>query len=210
MLRFRRSGSFTRFFVEGDPADVSDAGLLKALERDRFRPIDGSATDEESVGWITREDPAGARFRPDSVVTDRGLVFALRIDRKRVPATLLRIQAAADLRAAGAGKPLGRAARKEIVDEAKRKLVARALPNVAIVDCIWDCRGGVLLAFATSDGATDHVARQFRATFRRGLVRATASSVAERLRLPEPARRALVEASPLDLSPSRAREEVEA
>ncbi|MBL8696253.1 MAG: recombination-associated protein RdgC [Planctomycetes bacterium] len=200
MHRFRRSGSFVRFFVEGEPADVSDLSLLKALERERFKPIEGSATDDESVGWVTRGDLSGARFEPEDVIAEHFLVFALRIDRKKVPATLLRIHASADLRAAASGgKPLGRAQKKEILEETKRKLMARALPSVSITDCIWNPRRGVLYVFATGGATLERVARHFRESFRRSLAPATPSIVAERLKLPDPLRKVMSHISPADL-----------
>ncbi len=199
MIRFRRSGSFVRWFVEGKPADVSDTSLLDALRRERFRPIDDSATDEESVGWVTREDPSGGRFDPEDVIHDRFLVFALRVDRKRIPATLLRIHARADLRSAGGrnGKPLGRAQKKEILEETRRKLMARALPSVSLTDCVWSCRRGVLSVFATGAGTLDRAARHFRATFERSLVLATPGAIAERRKLPDALRKRLGEVSPV-------------
>jgi hypothetical protein len=199
MKRFRRSGSPTRFFVEGDAADVSDASLLKGLERERFKPLDGS--EPESVGWTTRADPAGTRFEPQDVIHGPYLAFTLRIDRKQVSATLARIQIAADLRGAAKGGRLPREQRKQIIEEAKRKLVERALPSVALVDCLWNCGDGVLLVFATGGRTLETAARQFRETFRRKLEPAGVTTVARRLRLPDEAARGLRECSPIDFAP---------
>lgn len=211
MATFRRSGSFLRFYVDGPAPDLNDRAILRALERERFRPIADGGVEEESVGWITRRDPSGERFEPEDVVSGHFLSFAFRVDRKRVPPTLLRLRAAADLRAAAVGDArIPRAKKKEIVEEAKRSLLKRALPNVSIVDCAWHAREGVLYAFTTGEALTERVLRHFRATFRRSLARATPSVVAERLRLPEPARRRLAEASRVDWSAAKAAVEVEA
>lgn len=211
MPRFRRSGSFLRFFVDGPAPDLSDRGLARALERERFRPIADGAVDEESAGWISRVDPSGERFELDAMVSGHFLTFALRIDRKRVPATLLRLRASADLRAAAVGDArISRAKRKEIVEESKRALLKRTLPSVAIVECAWHARDGVLYVFTTGEASVERVLRHFRATFRRSLARATPTTVAERLRLPDVERRRLAEASPIDWTAARAGAEVEA
>jgi hypothetical protein len=203
MRRFRKTGSVTRFFVEGDAADASDVSLLKLLQDERFRPLGDSATEDEAAGWVARADASGTKFDPAEIVAPPFLAFTLRYDKKRVSPTLLRIQIDADLRGASRGsKPLPREQKKQIILEAKRKLVARALPSVSLVDCLWNCGDGVLLVFATGAATVDRVTRHFRETFRRNLLSASPSAVAKRAGLGDALARALREAAPADFSPA--------
>ncbi|MFN0204884.1 MAG: recombination-associated protein RdgC [Planctomycetota bacterium] len=205
-MKFRRSGSLSRFFVEGDPADVSDLSLIKALERDRFKPLEG-AIETESSGWITRGDASGARFPAEDLIHGHFLVFASRVDRKKVSPALLKIQISADMRAAAAGsrgdKPMARAQKKQIIDDAIRKLTARALPTVAITDCIWNCKERELIIFSTGASTVEMIASAFRETFRRTLVPATVSSIAASFKFTETERRLFKELSPTQLLPKR-------
>jgi hypothetical protein len=204
MRRFRRTGSPTRFFVDGGAADAADAELLKALQKERFKPLEASETEIESIGWVSPADASGARFEPEELLHGPFLAFALRIDRKRVSPTLLKLQIAADLRgAARGGKPLPREEKRQIVLEAKRKLFARALPTVSLVDCLWNCGAGVLHVFATGGLTLEIVSRHFRETFDRGLTRATPTAVARRLGLSKELLNALASASPADFAPKR-------
>lgn len=204
MSKFRRSGSITRFFVEGERADVADLSLIRALERERFKPLDNSATETDSMGWITRHDPAGARFDPEDVIHGHFLVFALRMDKKRVSPALLKIQIAGDLRAAATGlaqgKKMPRAQKKQIVEEAKRKLISRALPNVAITDVVWNCKKSELYIFATGASTVEQIAHIFRDTFKRDLLNATISNIVDRYKLNETQKRALKELSPAQIA----------
>lgn len=202
MRRFRKTGSITRFFVEGPPADPADLDLVKALQKGRFRPLGESATEDLSIGWVSREDPSGARFEPGAIVKPPFLVFALRIDRKRVSPALLRMEIAARLRAEGAGGArLPRERRRAIVLEAKRQLVARALPAVSLVDCLWNVGAHVLYVFASGGLTLEIAAREFRGTFDRPLTLATPSVVARRLGLAPAVLRSLDAVSPADFAP---------
>lgn len=206
MLRFRRSGSLSRFFVEGARADVADLSLIKSLERERFKPLEG-ATEEDSTGWVTRGDASGARFHPEDLIHDHFLVFAMRVDRKRVSPALLKIQISADLRAAAAagagkeGREMKRTQKKQIIDEARRKLLARALPTVALTDVVWNCKRNELLIFATGASTVETAANLFRETFKRDLIPATISKVSERYKWDEGRKRALREISPAEVAP---------
>lgn len=203
MLKFRRSGSISRFFVEGGPADVADVSLLKSLEKERFKPLENSGTETDSTGWVTRAEPAGARFAAEDVIHGHFLVMAIRMDKKRVSPALLKIQISADLRAAAAGaardKKMPRGQKKQIMDEAKRKLISRALPTVAMTDVVWNCKQNELYVFATGAATVEQIANYFRETFSRDLVPATITNITNRYKWNDAQKRALREASPLQL-----------
>ncbi|MBI3819839.1 MAG: recombination-associated protein RdgC [Planctomycetes bacterium] len=206
MSRFRRSGSITRYFVEGEGADVSDVSLIKSLERERFKPLENSATETESIGWVTRESPGGSRFAVEDVIHGHFLIFTMRHDRKRVSPTLLKIQIAGDLRAAATGRAEGkqmpRAQKKQIIEEAKRKLTSRALPTVALTDVVWNCENSELYVFATGAAVVEQAALLFRETFKRDLEPASITAISNRYKWNDAQKRALAELSPFDLKTS--------
>lgn len=142
--------SLRRFLVLGPIPDEKE--LLGGLEQDHFRPFE-DGTEEERVGWCDWRNPLIAPPEKDWVSQERFAIFGLRLDTRRVPATLLK--AHVDLRLQKLMKEkdlafIGKEARISLQDEVKVELLKKVLPTPKVVEVAWDLKGGVLWTTASS------------------------------------------------------------
>ena len=87
MPRFKKSGSFTRFYVEGNMPSVHGDSFLVELAKHRFRTIENAASEEVSVGWVCPSDPSGGNVMREELLLDPHVRLRIRIDKKKLPAT---------------------------------------------------------------------------------------------------------------------------
>jgi len=85
----------TRFYLDGDLSSLRNADSASAaIEQYRFRDIEGGA--EMSLGWSLFESPFDGDhslgFSEDTLVFDKYVAFCLRVDRKRVPGSVKKIE----------------------------------------------------------------------------------------------------------------------
>lgn len=142
--------SLRRFLVLGPIPDEKE--LLAGLEQDHFRPFE-DGTEEERVGWCDWRNPLIVPPEKDWVSQERFAIFGLRLDTRRVPATLLK--AHVDLRLQKLMKEkdlafIGKEARISLQDEVKVELLKKVLPTPKVVEVAWDLKGGVLWTTASS------------------------------------------------------------
>lgn len=142
--------SLRRFLVLGPIPDEKE--LLDGLEQDHFRPFE-DGMEEERVGWCDWRNPLIVPPEKDWVSQERFAIFGLRLDTRRVPATLLK--AHVDLRLQKLMKEkdlafIGKEARISLQDEVKVELLKKVLPTPKVVEVAWDLKGGVLWTTASS------------------------------------------------------------
>lgn len=157
--------SLRRFLVLGPvPAE---AELMEGLEADRFRPFeDGS--EEERLGWADWRNPLIVPPDPDWATHERFAVFALRIDTRKVPATLLKAHVDLRLQQLMKEKDLsfvGKEARTSLQDEVKAELLQKVLPVPKVVEVAWDLKGGVLWTTASSSKTQSQLTGIFMKSF---------------------------------------------
>jgi DNA recombination-dependent growth factor C len=165
MSLLQGSVSLKRFMVLGPVPALED--LQAGLEQDQFRPFQ-DGLEEERMGWCDWRNPLITPPDPDWVSQERFAVFALRIDTRRVPATLLR--AHVDLRAQQLLKEkdlafLGKEARISLQDEIKVELLRKVLPVPKVVEVAWDLKGGLLWTTAASAKAQGALSSLFMKSF---------------------------------------------
>ena len=89
--------SFARFTVElpdGSSKDLRRA-VPKALRRKAFKPLVVDSDDDRSAGWVEVESSEQVEFPPDRLVFGEHLLFAYRVDRLRVPSSVVKSELAA-------------------------------------------------------------------------------------------------------------------
>lgn len=201
MTRFRKGGSFVRFFVDGKgAAPESDEFLLKLTEQ-RFRTIENSASEETSIGWVSPSDPSGQDFLRDEIVSPPFVRLRMRIDRKKLPRAWLAIWLSAEIRARG-GSAFGARERKDIKADIADKVLPRVLPSVQFVDVVWLPTSRTVLLFSTAQTVAAECAKLFLRTWGVRLVEADPTSLAFRTELDPDAVRRLEEAEPFRLDGS--------
>nr|WP_320131938.1 recombination-associated protein RdgC [uncultured Holophaga sp.] len=144
MSLLQGSLSLKRFMVLGPVP--SEADLQQGLEQDQFRPFE-DGLEEERLGWCDWRNPLILPPDRDWVSQDRFALFSLRIDTRKVPASLLKAQV--ELRIMQLMKEkdlafLGKEARTSVQDEVKAELLSKVLPIPKTVEVAWDLKGGLL------------------------------------------------------------------
>ncbi len=83
------SVSITQYRVEGQlPSPVNDH-VTAALQNNTISEIDNDASDQ-TIGWTSFDDPYQPDFEGSRFVIDTAWVFSLRIDKKSIPAKVLK------------------------------------------------------------------------------------------------------------------------
>lgn len=161
------AGSLTaaRFLVLGPVPSELAMGLH--LNADRFRPFE-DGLEEERSGWCDWRNPLLTPPDPDWMIQDRFALFSLRVDTRRVPATILK--AHVELRAQRIIeekdlKGLGREARLSIQDEVKAELLPKVTPSTKVYEVAWDLKGGPIWTTAASAKASGALLGLFMKTF---------------------------------------------
>lgn len=161
------AGSLTaaRFLVLGPVPSENAMGLQ--LDADRFRPFE-DGLEEERLGWCDWRNPLLTPPDPDWMIQDRFALFSLRVDTRRVPATILK--AHVELRAQRIieekdPKGLGREARNSLQDEVKAELLQKVSPTTKVYGVAWDLKGGQLWTTAASAMASGALLGLFMKTF---------------------------------------------
>ena len=157
--------SLKRFLVLGPVPDEKD--LQSGLNQDQFRPFtDG--LEEERVGWCDWRNPLITPPDENWVGQERFAVFALRIDTRRVPSTLLKAHVDLRLQALQKERDLtfvGKEARISLADEVKVELLRKVLPTPKVVEVAWDLKGGILWTTASSAKAQGILSSLFIKSF---------------------------------------------
>lgn len=157
--------SLKRFLVMGPVPDAKD--LQAGLEQDQFRPFQ-DGLEEERIGWCDWRNPLITPPDEDWVGQERFAVFALRIDTRRVPSTLLKAHVDLRLQSLQKEKDLafvGKEARISLADEIKVELLRKVLPTPKVVEVAWDLKGGLLWTTASSGKAQGALTSLFIKSF---------------------------------------------
>ncbi len=198
MPRFKKSGSFTRFYVEGTMPSVNGESFLLELAKHRFRTIENAASEETSVGWVCPSDPSGGNFMNEEIFLDPHVRLRIRMDKKKLPAAWLSIYLDAELKARD-GRKISAKERKEIKEDIADKLLPRILPSVVFLDLFYDPKENTLFLFSTSLGAKEECMKLWNHTFGARLVEAGPLDLAFRLPLPQEQKAWLDKVAPMPL-----------
>lgn len=167
------SVSITQYRVEGQlPSPVNDH-LTAALQNNTISEIDNDASDQ-TIGWTSFDDPYQPDFEGSRFVIDTAWVFSLRIDKKSIPAKVLKKHYNMETakRLAESGRDfLSKAEKKQIKDHVLTVLSMRipATPNV--YDILWKYEEGMLWFFTNLKAANEALETLFTRSFKLRLVR---------------------------------------
>ena len=165
--------SLARYRVAGGIPDPFLDTVRDRLKNHAIREIDNDPA-EKSVGWTCFENSFQPDFDKDNLVIGTHLVFSLRIDKKQIPAKVLRKHldmAVAKRLKQTERSSLTRNEKQELRDEVARRLYVRipATPNV--YDVVWDYEGQALWFFSTQKAANEEFESIFAKTFKLSIIR---------------------------------------
>ncbi|GAB4141459.1 MAG: hypothetical protein Fur0037_08320 [Planctomycetota bacterium] len=181
MASIRRSGGMTVWFWEGPLPDPASEEFRAALARNRFRTIENAASEEVSVGWVTKGDPTGDSFDEEDLDAGPATWLRMRIDKKKLPARWLAIHR--EVAEKQRGRRLSARERRELRDGLMDSLLPRVLPAVAFADALLFAGRSTALLLATGRGVGEAFAKLFFETFSLPIDRATPRDLALRCAL---------------------------
>lgn len=130
--------SFSRYRISADLPEPSGPFIDQQLKTFAFQEI-STGTEEKSLGWTSVENLLDTDF--DSVPYAYGnyLAFNLRIDRKTIPASLLKIKfmEAERKMSKGGRTKWGKAQREEVKERVRLELLSQAHPSPSFFDICW-------------------------------------------------------------------------
>jgi DNA recombination-dependent growth factor C len=167
------SVSITRYKVEGKLKTPVTETVAAALKKNSISIIDDQSAEKVS-GWTSFEKPYQPDFSGSSFVYAAYLVFALRIDKKTIPAKLIQkdfmIESARRL-AESSRQYLSRNEKQTIKDHVIEALYLKvpAIPHV--YDIIWNHEESVLWFFSNLKAANEELETLFLRSFGLTLIR---------------------------------------
>ncbi|MGD9877543.1 recombination-associated protein RdgC [Desulfococcus sp.] len=173
--------SITRYRVDGKIEAPVLENITRGLAGNAITEIDDEAS-EKSVGWTALENPFRPDFSGSSFVIGAYLVFSLRIDKKTIPAKIVKkhYQIALARRMTDTGRDhLTKSEKQEIKEGVVQGLSMRipATPNV--FDVLWNIEGQSLWFYSTQKAANEELETLFAKSFKCNLIRLFPYTVAE-------------------------------
>jgi DNA recombination-dependent growth factor C len=170
---FSAAVSITRYRVDGKIEDPVTETVAKGLKKNAISEIDED-TIEKGSGWTSLENPFQPGFEGASFVYGSLFVFSLRVDRKSIPAKLLKKHMTLET-----SKRLAKARRhflsKDEKQALKEKVTAEltmripSTPNV--YELIWDYEKSTVCFFSGLRSANEELETLFKRSFNSSLIR---------------------------------------
>jgi recombination associated protein RdgC len=165
--------SVRRYRISGEvPENFRDL-YQEALQSYAFRESADPARTAESFGWVEIHNLLDTSFADfNRWLYDRYMIFALRVDKRSLPASLFR--AHLEKREQAWCQEHGRqrcpaAVRKELKELLEYEMLVRTLPRVSVYEVCWNVVDGMLLFHNYSDTVNDRFRKLFRQSFGLGL-----------------------------------------
>ncbi|MGD9044115.1 MAG: recombination-associated protein RdgC [Desulfobacterales bacterium] len=167
------SVSITRYRVEGKLETPVLETAAAVLKKNAISEIDDQASEKLS-GWTSFERPYQPDFSGSNFVFGAYLVFALRIDKKTIPAKLIQkhfmIESARRL--ADSGRPyLSRNEKQTLKDQVVEGLYAKVPAVPQVYDIIWNYERSILWFFSNLKAANEELETLFTRSFGLTLIR---------------------------------------
>ncbi len=199
----RGSLTLTRLFVKGSPPRDFRQKYLQSIRLRVFQPLKPEEGSIESSGWCVMERPFDLEFDAGKVYDNSYVMLGLRIDRYRIPGSLIRAQMQDEeqkLLSKSGKNRLSRNERLELRDKIVMKLRKRFTPSTRALDMVWNVDDGVVLFFTHSRRVIADFSALFEKTFGLELDEDSPYLAAERANLPEKLKKRLTQVEPLRLS----------
>jgi hypothetical protein len=161
------SVTFSRYRILGALPDRFSEFFNERIRRNAFQNV-WRTTDEKMAGWTSVEDALDTDFPCASYAQGKYMLFSLRIDRKSVPPSLLRLrilEAERKQLAESGQKKLYREQREAIRESVRLDLLSKTLPIPAVHEICWSVPDHVLTFCCLSDKVAGDLQELFRESF---------------------------------------------
>lgn len=161
------SVSFVRYAVEGAlPKDFWGV-VAERIRAFSFRDIDDNY-EERSIGWVSVVNMFDSDFAYASYAAGDYVALTLRIDERKVSATVLKkfcLKEEERIKKTEQRPRLSRTERMEIKERMRLMLLKRAVPTPAVYDMCWNLSEATLLFFSNNEKARTFFEQFFKETF---------------------------------------------
>ena len=167
------SVSITRYQVQGKLEKPILETIAAGLKKYTISEIDDPTLDK-AVGWTSFKKPYQPDFGGSSFAYGNYLVFSLRIDRKTVPAKLVKkhVVIESDKRLAESGRLyLSRSEKERIRDQVMDRLYATVPATPSIYDLIWNYEETTVWFFSNLKASNEELETLFLRSFDLTLIR---------------------------------------
>ena len=161
------SVTFSRYRIVGDLPDHFPEFFNERIKRYAFQNV-WRTTDEKAAGWTDLENCLDTDFPYASYAQGRYMLFSLRMDRKSIAPSLLRIrimEAERKQRAESGQKKLYREQREAIRESVRLDLLSKTLPVPAFYEICWSVPDNILTFCSLSDKVAGDLQELFRESF---------------------------------------------
>jgi hypothetical protein len=159
--------SFSRYRLIGALPDHFPEFFNERIRKNAFQTVWRTA-EEKAAGWTGLEDPLDTDFPYASYALGQYLLFSLRIDRKSVAPSLLRlrvIEAERNKLKETGQKKLYREQREAIREAVRLELLGRTLPIPSFFEVCWSVPENTLIFCSLSDKVFEDLQELFRDSF---------------------------------------------
>lgn len=165
--------SLTRYRVEGQLDEPIMESVYQGLKQHCIADIDENPSDQ-AVGWTMFENPYQNGFNDASVMFGTDFVFALRIDKKSIPAKMIQkhIALESEKRLKDLGREFLSANEKQAIkDHVLNKLHLKIPSTPSVYDIVWQYEKERLWFFSNLKGANEELETLFIKSFGLSLIR---------------------------------------
>jgi len=148
------------------PANFQEL-IRRQIKRFAFRELP-MGSEEQSSGWTSLENPLDNQFEYASYAVGDYLTFSFRLDRKKVPPSLMKIKyLEAEKKTLGAKtkKFLSRGEKEELKERIHLELLGKTYPVPSFFDVCWSLSGGWVIFGSLSPKATEEFEKLFKKSF---------------------------------------------
>jgi DNA recombination-dependent growth factor C len=173
--------SVTRYQVEGKIESGVTETVAKGLKQYAISEIDDDTT-EKATGWTSFESPFQPNFEGSSFIIGKFFVFTLRIDRKSIPAKMLKkhvtIETAKRL-AKTKRRFLSKDEKTVLKDKVTADLMIKIPSTPNLYDLLWDYDNAKVSFFSNLRSANEELETLFKRSFNLSLIRVFPYTAAE-------------------------------
>ena len=164
------SVAFSRFRINGEVSSGLLSQIPAALIRNSFRDIDRT-TDERSFGWVCFDNFLDSEWAGAPPEKGEFMVFALRLDTRRVAPAVLRkhfrmaLEKEMSEQNKESRKFISKGRKKEIKEQVSAALLATTLPVPAVFDVAWNLRDNIVYFASVREKIIELFMQNFKQTF---------------------------------------------
>lgn len=165
--------SLTRYRVKGQLDEPIMDSVYRGLKQHCISDIDENPS-EQAVGWTTFQNPYQNGFNGANVMFGTDFVFALRIDKKSIPAKMVQkhIALESEKRLKDLGREFLSANEKQAIkDMVLNKLHLKIPSTPSVYDIVWQYEKKSLWFFSNLKGANEELETLFIKSFGLSLIR---------------------------------------